>query len=91
MDDLEYRVWYSGQLMCPNPREYYQMTRSYQSLRNEYDLLHSHEFTEEEVLYLTARLQVIEANKGNDMLLLTFFVTSLVLGVLGALLLLMRI
>lgn len=42
--------------MCPNPIEHYKMTRSFESLKQEYDLLHSAELADEELQLLTSIL-----------------------------------
>ncbi len=47
-EDKEVRVWWQGGLVCPNPREYTKMTRAYEDMRAEYNLLHCGEYTEEE-------------------------------------------
>lgn len=55
-DDLEVRFYYHGELLCPNPMKTYQMTRSYESLKAEYDLLHAGELDEFDLLKLEAAL-----------------------------------
>lgn len=55
-DELEVRVYWHCELMCPNPVEYYQMTRSYESLRFEHDLLHCDEFSDEQIMLLASKL-----------------------------------
>lgn len=54
----EIRAYYHGELMCPNPREKYLMTRSYEQMRAEYDLLHCNEVTEEDIMkvYMASQL-----------------------------------
>lgn len=37
-------------LVCPNPTEYYRMTRSYDQMKAEYDLLRCNEVTDEDVM-----------------------------------------
>lgn len=55
--DLEIRLVYYGELVCPNPREYYKNTRSYDDMRSEYDLLTCYKLTEDEVNDLELRLK----------------------------------
>lgn len=48
-DKFENRIVYYDGLVIPNPREYTKNTRSFEDMRLEYDLLHGHEFTEEDL------------------------------------------
>jgi hypothetical protein len=48
--DKEIRFTMCRGLVCPNPAEYARMTRSYEQMRAEYDLLHCLEVTEEDIL-----------------------------------------
>lgn len=51
-------LWY-GTLICPNPREHYKNTRSFEQMRLEYDLTHCHEITEEDVELIALRLRMV--------------------------------
>lgn len=58
--DWEIRHGYIGELACPNPRERYMMTRTYEDMRKEYDLLHCGEITEEDMMRI--ELQMARSN-----------------------------
>lgn len=48
-DKYEYRYYWHGELMCPNPFDYYQMTRSYESMRQEWNMTHPEESRENQI------------------------------------------
>lgn len=50
-DKWEYRSYWHGELMCPEPRKYYQMTRSYESMREEWEMLHPEDSTENQIAF----------------------------------------
>ena len=50
--DIEIRCGCYYELLCRNPREMYQNTRSYESLKQEYDLLHCNDITDEDLIKL---------------------------------------
>ena len=52
----EVRVGYTAELMCPNPREAYMRSRTYEQMRAEYDLLHIGEVTEEDLMRVAANM-----------------------------------
>lgn len=49
MDIKEVRMYWHGELACPNPREYHRHTRSFDDMRLEYDLLNCHKITDEDL------------------------------------------
>lgn len=53
----EVRTYLQHGLMCPNPREYYRMTRSYEDMRLEHDLLHPWEPSDLELQLIFARIK----------------------------------
>lgn len=57
-DEKEYklRYYFHGELACPNPREHYKYTRTYEQLRAEYDLLNCDKITNEDILEAYSKL-----------------------------------
>ncbi len=51
---MEVRVYWQGELMCPNPVEHYKNTRTYEQMRFEYDLLHAGELDEIDLMRLAS-------------------------------------
>lgn len=47
--DYEVRAYVQCGLAMPNPNEYYRMTRSYEQMKAEYELLQMAKFTEEDI------------------------------------------
>ena len=48
-DGLEYTVYLYQGLVCPNPTQTYLNTRSYQDLKDEYELLNCYKITQEDL------------------------------------------
>lgn len=55
--DYEIRYYFHRELLCPNPREHYKNTRTYEQMRQEYELLTCTEITEEDILELYLKLK----------------------------------
>lgn len=55
--DYEIRYYLHGELLCPNPIKTYKNTRTYEQMRQEYELQTCTEFTEEEILDLYLKLK----------------------------------
>ncbi len=47
---IEVRTFVYAGLMCPNPTEYYRMTRTYEQMKAEHNLLTCNEVTKEDVM-----------------------------------------
>lgn len=80
-NQYEVRTLMFGGLACPNPREYYKNTRSYDDMRREYNLLNCGIITDEQILI------TVSANK-NSLIPFTLFywsmlaATAILIGVL---------
>lgn len=80
--DKEVRVMYYMGLSCPNPRDYYKNTRSFEQMKQEYDLLTCHQVKEEDVLKVA--LAVAQAKSKQPQLSITPYIT--ILGVVCSIL-----
>jgi hypothetical protein len=76
--DKEITYTLYGELVCPNPTEYYRMTRPYADMRAEYELLTCNTITDEDMLLLDSKLKALEYSRNR----LRFSVISLVLVVI---------
>ena len=56
----EVRDFFQHGLMRPNPRQYYQMTRSYESLRQEYNLLNCDKVSDEDLINIMKLMKTKE-------------------------------
>lgn len=56
--EYEVRYYFHGELVCPNPTEYYRYTRTYKQMRQEYDLLNCDKITDEDILEAILKLGV---------------------------------
>lgn len=80
--DKEVRVMYYMGLWCPNPREYYRNTRSFEQMKQEYDLLTCHQVKEEDVLKVA--LAVAQAKARRPQFNMNSYIT--ILGVICSIL-----
>jgi len=75
---IEIRSGYYCELLCQKPLEQWQMTRSFESMKMEYDLLHCHEFTDTQIIEFAHALQKNKSNKIFYLVPLTIFISILI-------------
>lgn len=78
--ELEVTCGFYGELVCTNPLESYRMTRSYEDMRREYDLLNLGKYTEEDVLFVLRSQGTQRAIALNRILLTVAFSTLVPIG-----------
>lgn len=77
---FEYRTYTYQGLVCPNPIEYYKMTRSYNDLRAEYDLLNCYKLDETDLMHLKLKIAKVSVYQKNNFIIMAIIQALILLS-----------